>query len=158
MKCLCRAKERGATLLELLAALVIIAFIAITFTAFFTQSQLFTNKTEEKVDIVNLNQYILYEAVEMLKKEHIEILQDREENNSYFDFLEEGGSGYYVSANNGERFYPDISVHQGEISDAGNLQTLLAYHVRVSLKDENNEYTSHLYQLVYESELEEEIN
>ncbi|SDO28589.1 hypothetical protein [Alkalicoccus daliensis] len=151
-------KERGATLLELLAALIIISFIVLTFSIFFTQSQLFTKNTEEKIDIVNLNQYILYEAVDFLHEGNIEEVLQNEVHNSYFSFLEQSETGYFIQGNNDQMYYPFIFVHRNEVQQEESIQSLKAYHVTVSLRDETNETISELYELIYETDLKEGLN
>lgn len=160
MICRYLLNQRGVSLLELLAALVILTLIGFSLVAFFTQSMLFTDRTEEQVDVSNLNRYLLYEAVERLDLENALVIYESPEDsfNEYFIFLEEDDAGrHYIEGNREQRFYPSISVRRDSVSshsEETSVAELNAFHVTVGLESEENEQLSELYQFVYESELD----
>lgn len=160
MNCRALFNQRGATLLELLAALVILTLIGFSLVAFFTQSMLFTDRTEAEVDVTNLNRYVLYEAVGNLNPANAQSIYEAPERtfNDYFSFLEADEAGnYYVEGNRDQRYYPYISVRRDSVSSAQENKTiaeLTSYHVSVGLEDEQGNHLSEFYELVYESELE----
>lgn len=51
--------QKGLTLIEVLASIVLLGIILTSFMGFFTQSALFTNKNEQKLDTVQTTQKIV---------------------------------------------------------------------------------------------------
>lgn len=151
--------EEGVTLLELLASLVILTLIGFTFVSFFTQSMLFTERTEDNLDYININQQLLNEAVEELQYYEEPEMESSfsGEQNDFFHFVEsEDNFGYFIETNNGNYVYPDISVLSTEqlVLEEGHAG-INAYHVTVVLLDESMEIISERYRLIYEQELQE---
>jgi Tfp pilus assembly protein PilX len=151
--------EEGVTLLELLASLVILTLIGFTFVSFFTQSMLFTERTEDNLDYININQQLLNEAEEELKNYGDPVMESsfNGEQNDFFHFIEsEDDLGYFMETNNGSYVYPDISVQPTEqLALEGGNANINAYHVTVVLLNEEREIISERYRLVYEQELQE---
>ncbi|WP_147803076.1 PulJ/GspJ family protein [Alkalicoccus halolimnae] len=151
--------EEGVTLLELLASLVILTLIGFTFVSFFTQSMLFTERTEDNLDYININQQLLNEAVEELQNYEEPVMESSfsGEQNDFFHFIEsEDGIGYFVETNSGNYVYPDISVQSIEqLALEEGRAGINAYHVTVVLLDESMEIISERYRLIYEQELQE---
>lgn len=57
-----RITQCGFTLIEALSSIVLLSVVILFFLSFFTQSTLFSNKTEDKLTAINISEKVLNEA------------------------------------------------------------------------------------------------
>ncbi|PRO64680.1 type II secretion system protein [Alkalicoccus urumqiensis] len=148
--------ERGATLIEILASLVILSAVGIALVSVFTQTALFADRNEAEIEEVNINQYLLDQAETMMTQEEADDLEGGPPSNDFFTVLADGvdSAGYYMEGNRGDRFYPQIQTARGPVEAGGNsLESLGAYEVQVRITNEAGEVLSTMQRLLYEQDL-----
>lgn len=128
--------NKGFTLVEILATITLLGIIIVTFIPFFTQYAIFTSKTEENLDAINLAEQLLYESTTS-DQLHAVIQGDANfvSNNcdaptklsheQFTDFLPDTG---FIESN--KKYYPEVFICQDPSLYEGNLNL---YEVKVAM-------------------------
>lgn len=130
-----RQSANGFTLVEILAAITILGIVLVVFMPFFTQYALFTSKSEENLDAINLAEQLMY------KTKTNEELTQRLSNNPEFSSSHCDSpikhSQYpelvpeYVESN--KTYYPEIRICKDN-----NVENLFVVNISMYIKHENN--------------------
>ncbi|WEG17382.1 prepilin-type N-terminal cleavage/methylation domain-containing protein [Alkalihalophilus pseudofirmus] len=122
-----RINNNGLTLIEVLASMVILSIVIISFMTFFSQSMMFSNKVEDRLTAVNLAEKVLVD-VRTAKSIELGEYDTSDEGNHYFQI---NNKYYYIQAE--------------EVPDQTHLN-LIPFYVDVSISEDFNEKdTTRLY-------------
>ncbi|MGM0874442.1 MAG: type IV pilus modification PilV family protein [Bacillota bacterium] len=139
--------SKGFTLIEVLASIVILGIILITFLSFFSQSMMFSVKVEDKLSAANIAERILYEVKRTYTTSPnlIAELKDGTQactasplatvsGNKFDSLVVEDVTGRYYYNVNDENYYTNITICQSVDE-----KELDVYRVHVEIYDDNQE-------------------
>ncbi|WP_407272735.1 prepilin-type N-terminal cleavage/methylation domain-containing protein [Radiobacillus sp. PE A8.2] len=128
----------GLTLIEILASLVILGIILISFFTFFSQTIFLSKKVEDNLTAINVGEKILYEMKDTYTPtDSAETCPGT--NPITLPSLSADNVGQYYSINN-KNYYPNITVCQ-----TSEEEVLELYQIHVEIFDEDSKLLSEIF-------------
>lgn len=132
-------QSEGFTLIEILASIVILGIILITFLSFFSQSMLFSSKVEQNLSAVNIADRVLYEFKENIDASSLVKQSCPGTTQTSLTFLPQDHTGQHYYEVNSQKYYPTIIICQTNDEEQLNL-----YRTHVQIFDKDSKLLSEL--------------